>query len=177
MQKELIPTEKIEINTLREAVELEFSCNLRSRVRRRNYVNGRMTFAYILRKRGFTVASIGLHMGRDHSSIIHYLKNIDWCLKTDIDFRDTFKKIFTEFQTLDRSVFLMGNDELKKELVSCRNQIKELILVAEGLKKEQVETKKTSSRVEALVDVVKQRTRIGFEEETLKKLNLFYNGI
>tara|TARA_R110000868_G_scaffold9795_7_gene48258 strand:- start:14687 stop:15220 length:534 start_codon:yes stop_codon:yes gene_type:complete len=177
MQKELRPTEPIQIKTLREAVELEYACSLRSRVRRRNYVNGRMTFAYILRKRGFTVASIGFYMGRDHSSIVHYLKNIEWYLKTDVQFRTTFEKVFTEFHTDEHSIFLMGNDELKKELITCRHQLKELNLEIEGLKKQQAETKKVSKRIEALVDVVTQRTRSGFEDETLKKLNIFYNGL
>jgi hypothetical protein len=32
-------------------------------------------------------------------------------------------------------------------------------------------------RVKSLLDMVRQRTRIGSEEETLKKLNTFYNGL
>jgi len=83
---DIIPTNH---KALRDSVNYHFQCDINSRCRERRFVNARMTFAWMMKKRGYSLSSIGRMMGRNHATIIHYLKNVEWYVKTDFEFKES----------------------------------------------------------------------------------------
>lgn len=162
---------------VRTSVNYHFDVNIDNPTRTRDHVNGRMTFAYFMRKKGYSYMRIGQMLGKDHATIIHYIKNIEWYMKTDVDFREKFNLVYEDCYVEDNTIHLLNDNELIKEVFSLRKEIKSLHSQIDSLKLEQLETKKESNRLRPILDVVRQRTRSGTEEEVLKKLNTLYNGI
>ena len=73
-------------------------------------------------------------------------------------------------------------EEIKKELLSLRVENKSLNSSVSKLEKDykklQVqEDMFGNNRMSEIFKMVRQRTRIGSEDELLKKLNIFYNGV
>jgi|TARA_B100000780_G_C21026859_1_gene411662 hypothetical protein len=166
-----------EVNLIVKLTNERFGTDLQTKGRKRNSVNARMTCSYILRRRGFTLTQIGSFLGRDHATILHYLKNIEWYIKTDLQFNRMFTEIEEDFNSSANPVHVMGVEELKKEVFSLRNELKELDLRLEGLKIAQSTAKAKSLRVESIFEIVRQRTRLGTEKEIENKLHRWFNGV
>ena len=162
---------------VRASVNLHFGVDISNPTRTRNHVNARMTFAYFMRKKGYSFTRIGAMLGKDHATIIHYLKNIEWYMKTDVEFREKFNLAYEDCYIEDATIHLLNEDELIKEVFSLRKEIKSLHSQIDSLKLEQLETKKESNRLKPIIDMINQRTRVGTEELVYNKLNVMYNGI
>ena len=170
-------TDREQMRALKQIVNYVFDVDIASKNRRREFVNARITFAAVLRSKGFTTTKIGGYIGKDHATIVHYMRNVDWYLKTDADFKKKYEMVMDEFQIDHDPVYDMHDAELKKEIFSLRNENKSLRLKNEGLKNEQSETKTRYKRIENLIKIVDERTRMGTEEEIERRLNHFYNGV
>lgn len=78
----------------------------RSANRKRKYVQARSMLAYAMRAEGMAYSQIGRYLsGRDHSTVIHMIKNhLDWMSTTDprMDFYKRQYKIFSDAWFADR---------------------------------------------------------------------------
>ncbi|MGB1269866.1 MAG: helix-turn-helix domain-containing protein [Flavobacteriaceae bacterium] len=174
LNEHITPTHK---ELLKKAVNFHFECDIDNPCRERKYVNARMTFAYIMKKRGYSLSSIGRMLVKNHATIIHYLKNVEWYMKTDAEFRENFNNVYQDTYLDDESIHLLDTDALIKEVFSLRKENKSLYSLVEGLKKEQLESKRDRERFSSIFEMVRQRTHEGSEEQVLKKLNHMYNGL
>lgn len=171
---DIIPTNH---KALRDSVNYHFQCDINSRCRERRFVNARMTFAWMMKKRGYSLSSIGRMMGRNHATIIHYLKNVEWYVKTDFEFKETFDLVYQDCYLDDTNVHLLGEEDLKKEVFSLRKELKDVYSQIESLKNDQLQSKRDDERFEDIIQTIKVRTHPGKEELVLNKLNLMYNGL
>jgi len=71
----------------------------------------------------------------------------------------------------------MSDTELKKELFSLRTQNKKLYSAKQFLTSELAEEKTKNKRLRNIFSLIEERTRVGSEDDILKKLNTFYNGV
>ena len=166
-----------DVKHLFEITNKVFSTDLMTQSRKRNNVNARMTFAYLLKQKGYNWPQIGGFMNRDHSTVIYYVKRLKPCIKTDRLFKNYFDIIEKNFLSFCSPVNEMELKELKKEILICRSTIKDLLLEIENLKLKHSKSKINENRVSNLLNIVKQRTPIGTEKETEDKLNRWYNGL
>jgi len=182
---------------LSEICEEHFECNLQERNRVTNNVNARVAFSVILRKKGYSTIKIGKFIARDHASILHYLKKVDMYLKTDKDFKKKFIKVESifnekciEFRSENYANFVETvykektnvslpyyNNILIDHINNLNNENKALYLEIENLKNEKDIRNSSTDRVQNLIDMVVQRTRLGKEEDIRLKLNRFYNAM
>jgi hypothetical protein len=98
-------------------------------------------------------------------------------MKTDAEFRENFNNVYQDTYLDDESIHLLDTDALIKEVFSLRKENKSLYSLVEGLKKEQLESKRDRERFSSIFEMVRQRTHEGSEEQVLKKLNHMYNGL
>ena len=80
---------EIESNKLKEIINLEFNLDIMERSRERSYVDSRMVYSLILSKRGYGPTQIGRSIKKSHSTILHYLKDIEVVMG---QFPDLYKK-------------------------------------------------------------------------------------
>jgi len=147
----------------------------RSRVQ--HNVNAKMIYATILGEAGYGCSVIAKSMLMNHASILHYFKNFKWYVKTDVQLRNNYERIKSEFNKNYDPIYYASENELKKELISLRIRNKELSSETEKLSLRLKEFQEKDKRLQDLFKVIQERTRVGTEDVILHKLNQFYNGI
>ena len=58
----------------------EFEVDITDKTRKRPVVIARKAFSFILRESNLSLAGIGGYMGKDHATVIHYLRDIDFII-------------------------------------------------------------------------------------------------
>ena len=181
---------------LLEICEEIFQCNLKERNRQKNNVNARIAFGTILRSRGHCLNDIGKCINRDHATILHYNKISENYRNTDEEFKLKFQLTKYKFKekcaeiNIEQASFIENkhknnyhlalpyyNKILIDHINLLNNQKKELSLELEALKVYKNISTTSVSRVQNIIDIVKQRTRMGKEKEVENKLNIFYNSM
>ena len=87
MYEEIIKTESEE---LIEIVNENFFTDMLAKNRKREVVDARRVYAKILRDRGYTFELISRTIGKDHATILHYVRTIDSILIYDKEFREKY---------------------------------------------------------------------------------------
>jgi hypothetical protein len=156
-----------------------------------------MAFATLLRKKGYSFDRIGSFIDKDHATIIHYHRNIDMYLKTDDFFRYKYDRIDEEFDsycTTNRLKNAMNfverrgsnnfkpilphyNEELISHIHYINKEKKELSLALERLEIKNKALEISENRVNNIINIIKQRTKIGTEKLIEKKLHVWFNGV
>tara|TARA_R100001244_G_scaffold13909_1_gene15570 strand:+ start:1489 stop:1893 length:405 start_codon:yes stop_codon:yes gene_type:complete len=76
-------TTKFYFKKTREVVNYIFCVDILTKSRKRDVVNARMIYSKILRDKHLSYNVIGKSILKNHASIIHYIKSIDWLLAYD----------------------------------------------------------------------------------------------
>lgn len=79
-----------EVEKLKKIVNEVFSVDLESKNRKRDVVDARKVYAKILREAGYRYEKIAKSINKDHSTIIHYVENIENILSYDKDLMDKY---------------------------------------------------------------------------------------
>ena len=155
-------------------------------------VNAKMIYSKILRDRGHVLRLIGISIHKHHSTVHHYLRNMDNYLNTDKVFLKNYKVCKEEFDKVcqeendmsSKPVEFYSFVSVKKEAIMLKIENKDLYSKIEKMEeeREQMEKKmadfnKDIDRVGPMFNMVRNRTRPGTEAEVLAKLNKFYNGL
>jgi|TARA_R110000796_G_scaffold27632_4_gene76047 predicted transcriptional regulator len=162
---------------LEDIVSKVFDVDIHSKTRKRENVNARMSFAMILVKMGTTKVSIARYLGKDHATVLHYIKCFDNYFNSDKDLRkkhnqvlDVYNKKFNPIDELDRKTLIHEVSSLNKEISSLHCTI-------ETYKEKLKHYSKEESRMDSIIKMVSQRTNHGKEKEIERKLNTWFNGI
>ena len=181
----------INIKEIAKAVALEFRIpDIRIRKRSVENVNARMTYSYILRQLGYSYKEIGRSLGKDHSTVIHYVRRIKWYAQADAPLKKKFDSLCSTFidgllqdededdgsNYIKREAEIIQND-LKNQINALKSEIKSLNLELSSAKGRQQFNEQDMERFENIFKVVKQRTRHGDEYKVFQKLNSMYNVI
>ena len=108
------------IKKVKQIVNNVFGLDVLLKSRKRKYVNARMVYSKILREQNFTYYHIGLSLLKNHASILHYVKSIDWILSYD-------KKLLKKYEQCLDLLDEQGEDYLgltKAELILLVKKLK-----------------------------------------------------
>lgn len=151
--------------------------------RGRRILDARAIYYHIMRNEfGKTLGNIGKHIGKDHATVLHSLKNFDVWIKLDTEFRNNYKRVLDivregdippvfdeEYikKIQDENHFLMSENELLTlQLENKSNKIKQL--EREALK---------FSFYSDLFERIMHMGPSGKEEELSRRINTFLNGV
>jgi len=140
-------------------------------------VNAKMIYAIILRDAGYGCSVISRSMVMHHATILHYFKSFDGYVKSDVQFRNSYERIKSEFNREYDPIYYLSEVELKKELISLRIKNELVSSELELCKKNLSEQGKRSKKFDDIFKCIEQRTRPGTEDRVLLKINQMYNGI
>tara|TARA_R110002126_G_scaffold4836_2_gene25033 strand:- start:2223 stop:2732 length:510 start_codon:yes stop_codon:yes gene_type:complete len=163
-----------EMQQLADIVKSVFDEDVKDKIQRREIVDARMVFSKILRERGYTYASIGRFLKKDHSTIINYMRNV-YSLLTQVNGLMAKYIICRDLFLIDKEVLYINKEEKdnKLSIISLNNQIEKLILERENVTR--METK--YKRIEDILSIIDKKTPNGKEKFILKKVNLMFNDI
>jgi len=97
-----------EIDELKRIVNDIFLVDLEVINRKRDVVDARKVYSKILRDNGYSYDLIGKTLGKDHSTIIHYIKNIEYILSYD--------KIIIDKYIACKNVFITTRKSIKEQI-------------------------------------------------------------
>lgn len=142
----------LDMKELSEIIDTIFNSNIRSSVRKKEYVEARMAFSKILRDMGVTHVAIAAFLNKNHCSIVHYMINFD---------------------------NYFNNNILKMKYEECRNSFFEKRPVDRlHLERNKISALESKyRRFKAILDIMDNRTPYGKEEALEKKIVAFLNGI
>lgn len=175
MENEFINDNLVEISReLKLAVRKVFGVNIDVNTRKRVFVDARRIYAKILRDQGFSFASIGFTLKKDHATIMHYLRYIDHIFVQDKTLFDKyikckdilFNRVEENFTIADDSNYRKVYRELEETIVALQVRYENL--------KHRVEKYK---RIEPIIDLVNDRTDQGAEEFIEYKIRAMFNGL
>jgi hypothetical protein len=159
---------------LKRIIKHLFGVNIDVNTRKRAFVDARRVYSKILRDIGFSYASIGFTLKKDHATIIHYLRNIDHIFVQDKLLFDKYKKCRdVVFKCVDEGSIFMDESNYKKVYVELEQKVNELQSKYAKLH-QRVEQYK---RIESIIDLVNERTIEGMEEVIENKIRTMFNGL
>jgi hypothetical protein len=178
MNKKLTKESKILFRVIKDKLGVD----VLSKCRERNVVDGRVICARILRDRGYSLQSIGREMGRDHTTIMHYLSLIEDLAAVDEVMNANYLKCLRTFQLFANDenmddVSGMSQAQLKKELITLRSQYNVLFLDNKRLKSELDKLNHQEKTYGEVLDVVKSRMRSNDKDLVIRKLHQLFNGL
>lgn len=118
-----------------ELLNAEFKVNILKETRKRPHVDARKIYARILKDKGWSLMKIGGTINKHHSTIIHYLKDMEWLLEHDSSVRDVYLEV-----SIDLEHYIGGNplhtksrDELMQTIYGLKDENKMLISAIKSL--------------------------------------------
>ena len=175
------------VNALKTIVNDEFCVDVDDKSRSRDIVSAKKAFSLVLREYKQPFSRIGRFLDKNHSTIVHYMDNIDHEIKTDVEFRERLKRVGDRFKSVmayddNISVEPVYKEEIEKymEYADQNKALKQTIRKLKKTEEELVErlnkATRKDSRIKDLCDMLEQRIPIGKEEEFYNKINRMMNG-
>lgn len=167
-------TKKEEMDNLKKVVDTVFNVDILKKSNKRELVNARKLFSKILTDRAYGVSEIGRYLKKHHTTIMHYMSDVDNMLKYSPSVFDKYlicKENFSRYTDDNR----LESKQFEKNMyiVSLNNQIEKLILERNALLKKS----ESHRRLSYIIELINKRTPIGDEDFILKRINHMFNGI
>ncbi len=168
----------VRMNALKDIIKYHLGVDVvKDKSRKKEKVEARMMFSYIMNEKGYGPSEIGRFLIKDHTSVIHYLKTFEWYLKTDKALSEDYAVVRKSFINDLGHIFEFTNSELTKEIFILQSKINELYSERKRMKESIKSSYNTTGRLENIFRLIQERTPMGKEDDILKKLNHFYNGL
>ena len=126
---------KEDIDELKKIVNDVFLVDIELKDSRRVVVDARKVYSKILRDRGYSYELIGSTIKKDHATIIHYVKNIEYLLSYDQILREKYVACKNVFIKKKNSI----SEQIKKDVdiyvtvVRLTNELQEAVEIKEKL--------------------------------------------
>lgn len=169
--EERIP--KTELDAIKIIVEGELDINIFGDSRKRNLVDARIIYAKIARENNHSYKSIGKHIGKDHATIIHYMKNFDWLFSSNTEFRETYIYLKEKFMEMKPKLKDIQEIKIINNSMMLHKQIESLSLKNEKYLSEKLKY----DRLQKILWVINDRTPIGQEDYVEARLHNFFNSL
>ena len=149
------------------------SVNIKSKRRTRDIVDAKMIYSKLLREKGFTLKKIGETLGKDHTTIIHYIRAMDNLIETEPNMNNTYAKCRDIFFEGEEREAQIDPEILKIRMKDLRRQCNILNIELQ----KQKEQNRRYKRLSELVSVLDQRIPKGKEEQFKTIINRVFNNI
>jgi len=126
---------KEDIDELKKIVNDVFLVDIEVKDSKRGVVDARKVYSKILRDSGYSYESIGNTIKKDHATIIHYVKNIEYLLSYDQILREKYVACKNVFIKKKNSI----SEQIKKDVdiyvtvVRLTNELQEAVEIKEKL--------------------------------------------
>lgn len=116
------------MDSLKTIINEIFFVNIDDSSRKRSIVDARRAYSKILRDVGFSYEYIGESIGRDHSTIIHYVKSIENLLEYDSIFERKFILANKQFLSENEQLEVKPKEDVYTTLVKLEQRLENALL-------------------------------------------------
>lgn len=166
--------EIVEFKELNKIVDEVFGISILSRRKPREAVDARMVFSKILLEKGYSYSAIARYLKRDHTTILHYMKNFETLIYQLQPLRHNLEVCRASFMENREPEYLTDGERLlKKSIDGLKDMVKKLHEENEKLMKLQ----NKYNRIGSIINIIDERTPKGKESFIKNKINQMFNGL
>jgi hypothetical protein len=121
------------MDSLKKIINEIFFVNIESSTRKRRTVDARRAYSRILKDVGFSYEHIADTIGKNHATIIHYVKSIDDLLQYDSVFEKRFILSKKQFLLENKQLLAQSNDDIYTTAIRLGDRLDEVILKKEQM--------------------------------------------
>jgi Bacterial dnaA protein helix-turn-helix len=168
--------QRSDVYIVRKIVEMVTGTSIMAKDRKRNTVESRMIYATLLREQGYALTYIGDTLGKDHTTILHYLRSLKALTDTDVNTMRKYLRCRELYLIEKQPVNLTQNIDYKTECAKLTTQID--IAKAENylLTEEIAKLKKSEeSRLLKLFKLIEENTPKGNELIVERKIRKMFD--
>jgi hypothetical protein len=121
------------MDSLKKIINEIFFVNIESSTRKRRTVDARRAYSRILKDVGFSYEHIADTIGKNHATIIHYVKSIDDLLQYDSVFEKKFILVKKQFLLENKQLLAQSNDDIYTTAIRLGEKLDEVILKKEQM--------------------------------------------
>tara|TARA_R110000737_G_scaffold10994_1_gene26848 strand:+ start:311 stop:847 length:537 start_codon:yes stop_codon:yes gene_type:complete len=171
-------THRRDARKLIEVINQTFNLDLMERTRKREYVDARMVFAFVILEQGASVTEVSRYLSMHHASVLHYRKKFPWLLKTETMLREKYEHVISIYNPTPTTpdVYRFTNHQLIQEVLRLRREVNNLISEKDRLLKTKALAYRNEERLAPLHKMIRERTIKGHESSVAHRLAQFYNG-
>lgn len=169
-----------EVNKIVKIVDHVLSSSVLSNRRLRENVDARVILTKILMDKGLNVTQTSKYLSKDHSSIVHYKKQFNSFIATDVMFKNKYNMCLREVEESNEKVFEMSESELISLSISLKEKINQLYLEISDKDDKINHLKNTIDRNNThseLFDYIRKNTPKGKEKDLFIKVRSIINGL
>jgi hypothetical protein len=160
--------ENLDMDNLRLIISEIFDVDVIKKGGNRNLVNSRKVFAKIMIGRGYSLSSIGRYLEKDHTTIIHYVRDVDALLKYTPNVLNKYLMVKDKFNKVEGDLLITVRErELQSSIDSLNSEVERLILENNNYK---------WNRLNTVFNLIDKRTPVGKEELIYKRINQLFNS-
>jgi hypothetical protein len=115
------------MDSLKTIINLVFFVDIEDNSRKRRLVDARRAYSKILKDVGFSYQHIGHSLGKDHATIIHYVKSIDDLLKYDSVFQKKFMLAKKNFLKENKHLIPNSKEDIYTVSIVLENRLSEIL--------------------------------------------------
>lgn len=151
-----------------------FGFDVSVKSRKRSIVEARMMYAKLMnRYTKSSLSDIGRMIGKDHATVIHYLRNFKHIKKQDQEFSAKFDIMSEMYEDFRNCWFDVDRYDDKRRIQILESSLK----VATEKKDAYEKYLKKIKRIDSIVQLIEERTPKGEEEYVESKINRMFNSI
>lgn len=167
---------------LKQIVSEVFDVDIMEARRIRNAVDARAVYSKILHDKGFTLVSIGQSLGKDHSTIINCLNNIEFFIEKENNIKQKYYICLSRFHQAMGITELdtlsdLSEYQLKKEIVKLRLELRNLADSYDELSTQYNIDMKKHSKYEHIYQMISTRCKDSYLYMVERKVNQILNTI
>jgi len=115
------------MDSLKKIINLIFFVDIDDTTRKRRIVDARRAYSKILKDAGFSYEHIGYTIGKDHATIIHYVKSVDGLLKYDSVFEKKFILAKKSFLVENKNLLPNQKQDIYEVAINLELKLSELL--------------------------------------------------
>lgn len=162
-----------EMDSLKDIIKNLLRLDINKKERSRELVDARYIYAKILKDRGHTLTGIGKSIKKDHTTVLHYTRQMEIMLKQDSNLAEKYVMCKEMFYT-DKPYFSKEYKEFEliSKIIKLTSENESLILERKNI----LEMKDKFKRISRIIDVIERRTPVGLERTIEDKIIKMFNG-
>jgi IS30 family transposase len=158
-------------------VNTEFNLDILKKCRQRPYVDARRVYTQVMRDRGYSLTAIGRSLGKDHATILHYLKNSQVLFGQHPNLDESYKRISKLRNNTVDPIDEMDKLELRHHIYRLRQNLESLSLRLTKTEDRLDNRDRNEERLSDIFYVIRKRLPVGKEKELKSKLITIINGL
>jgi len=170
--------DQLKVKAIKNIVNTYYNIDVNSSSKKDHLVKARAICYKILKEEcGMTYSFIGFSFGKNHATVIHALKEIEWMFKSDKQMQRDYHNIEALWLEESTDYVELKPTELKKQLNFLQEQNKMLNLSLIDVQERCEEISKRTKKYKSVVDLIEQRVPEQRLKEVEKKINHLINGL